>query len=375
MTVTNLYAPTRTVGNGVTTAFAFTFQITDETDIDVFLIDTGANTNKTVQTITTQYTVVINPSTDGGTITFVTAPPSTKDVILERDEDYTQTNDIPDVATIQESSIESPDDKNTRLIQQVLEITRRKIGLSTADDTLLSSFNYDIADLTSNSILRINSTGTGVGGTTLASLGAVGLPTTSGVAVYVGSDTFVAREIITSGSILAIDGKGLTGNITLDSTPTDNTISTNTTNIATNLASIVALQAAGLVIKEVAELSFSRAMDSTGSQTLAHGLSGTPLLLVGIGSANADEGGTGFGVCVKKTGAATFAQVWMSKNKSGTGISGGFENSLLGYHITAGGVSDAKGVVTAIDTTNITLTWTQNGSATDTIKYKVIAIV
>lgn len=228
MTTENLYEPTRTVGNGVTVAFTVSFKIDDETDLDVYLIDTGANTNKALQTLTTDYTVTINTTSEGGTITFLTAPPSTKDVIIERTEDYKQPTDIPDVATIQESVIEGSLDKNTRLIQQILEITNRKIGITVEDETLVSAFDTNIQDFTSGALLQINSTATGIGATNLAdiSLSAIGLPTTSGIAVFTGTNTFISRQILTSGSVIVVNPTGVAGDITVDSTVTDNNIAT-----------------------------------------------------------------------------------------------------------------------------------------------------
>lgn len=138
MTISKQYAPTRTVGNGATTEFTANWRVTDETDLDVYLIDTGATTNKTLQTITTEYTVTINDTTETATVTFITAPPATKDVILEQTVAETQPTNIPDVATIRENTLETAYDRNTRLIQQLSEKLGRQFQATVEDNTNLT---------------------------------------------------------------------------------------------------------------------------------------------------------------------------------------------------------------------------------------------
>ena len=80
MTVSSVYTPVRLDGNGSVVAFAFGFKINDASELKVYLVDDATNT-KVLQTITTDYTLVINTTTEGGTVTFVTAPTKPSELI------------------------------------------------------------------------------------------------------------------------------------------------------------------------------------------------------------------------------------------------------------------------------------------------------
>lgn len=219
MTVAKTYAPTRTVGNGVTSAFTANFRVTDTSDPLVTLMDTGAITNPAVQVLDTDYSVTINESSETATITFLlTDPPATKDVLIESVLAYTQPADLPDVANIQESVLETAYDRNTRLIQQLSEKIGRQISMSVEDSTNKPSFDFELPTaLTSNGIIQINNTGLGFAVGSLASAGAISVPTTSGIEVYLGGNTTVSRSLSALGDIQISDPSGLSGNPTIDS--------------------------------------------------------------------------------------------------------------------------------------------------------------
>lgn len=143
MTVFKIYEPTRTIGNGATVNFVADFQVADVTELVIKLIDTGATTNEVLQIITTDYTVAINETTENATVTFLTPPPGTKDVIIERVLAETQPTKIPDVATIRENILEGSYDKNTKLVQQLSEKIGRQLATSVVNDTLLT-YDYDL---------------------------------------------------------------------------------------------------------------------------------------------------------------------------------------------------------------------------------------
>lgn len=360
MTTSNIYEPTRTVGNGIVVAFTFNFKLDDETDMDVYLIDTGANTNKVLQTITTDYTVAINTTSEGGTITFGTPPPSTKDVILERTEDYTQPTDIPDVATIQESVLEDSYDKNTRLIQQIFELTSRKIGISVEDKTLVSSFDPEIDNFTSGAILQVNGDATGITATALASLSAIGVPTTSGIAVYTGANTFVARELLTSGSVIVTNPKGLTGDITVETTVLDIKVSAAEVDISALQSNVTELQ-----VNKFQRLSLSLdATDVTNSQSIAHTLSGIPTDIVclatdGLTATDQSSNGQCF------TDGSTFVQAATGFDDSGANGASLHADSIAGLG-NADGTAKQLYKITGATASAITLLNTKTGSPTGT---------
>ena len=105
-------------GNGATVAFAFTFRVFAAADLEVYL-------DGVLQTLTTHYSVSIDASVEGGTVTFVTAPASSVSVLIKRILDYTQPSDIPTASDFPEATIENALDRATMLIVQLKEILSR----------------------------------------------------------------------------------------------------------------------------------------------------------------------------------------------------------------------------------------------------------
>lgn len=114
-------------GDNSTTVFSFPFKIFSNTDIQVYTID--SSNVFTLKTLTTDYTVSINDG-EGGSVTFLSAPASTVDVLIIRVLNYTQPTDIPRESNIPEKSLEDAYDRATMLIQQVEEQVERSIKFS-----------------------------------------------------------------------------------------------------------------------------------------------------------------------------------------------------------------------------------------------------
>jgi hypothetical protein len=96
MSISNTTYITSGVTDGVTTNFSFPFRIFLTTDILVYLYPTGQPQNAVLQTLGTQYSVTISPSnSEGGSITFVTAPASGQTYLIVRQEPFTQSLSIP----------------------------------------------------------------------------------------------------------------------------------------------------------------------------------------------------------------------------------------------------------------------------------------
>jgi len=120
MTVSNIYAPVSYVGDASTVAFAFSFEIFDETDLVVIsrVDSTGVGT---VQTLTTHYTVSAAPYDFGGTVTMVTAPAVGVTLILKRDVPNTQILDLANSGVLPAENVETAFDRSTMQIQQIDE--------------------------------------------------------------------------------------------------------------------------------------------------------------------------------------------------------------------------------------------------------------
>lgn len=129
MSVTNQTDKIYGSGNGVTTVFSFPFKIFDVTQIVAYLINvaTGAVTGPLI--ITTNYSVAINPSTDGGTVTFVVAPPTGYTWFLKRTVPYTQAAVIPTEGTFPGKQFENQLDLMTMMVIQDQEAITRCLQL------------------------------------------------------------------------------------------------------------------------------------------------------------------------------------------------------------------------------------------------------
>ena len=94
MTVTNTTSTVEAAGNGVTTAFSFSFKAQATTDIDVYKVNTSTLV-ATLQTIVTDYAVTLNAVTEGGTVTYVVAPTASENSFIKRKMTLDQQTDIP----------------------------------------------------------------------------------------------------------------------------------------------------------------------------------------------------------------------------------------------------------------------------------------
>lgn len=188
MVVENTTSRVDYTGNGVTVAFDFDFKVFAQGDIEVYV-------DGVLQTITTDYTVTLNTSTEGGTVTFVTAPANAKGVIIKRALDLTQANRLPIEGNLPETVIEQTSDKNTMLIQQLNDLIGR--CLQFANDIDLTSVSTEIPALVAGNLLGVNATATGLQLYTTASISNILLPTpTLGyIATGDGTDNFVFQEL------------------------------------------------------------------------------------------------------------------------------------------------------------------------------------
>ncbi|MCH7640996.1 hypothetical protein IID22_02275 [Patescibacteria group bacterium] len=232
MTVSDTYTPQRDVGNGVTTAFAFSHNVASTSEVVVHKVVRATNA-KTLQVegSSSDYTVTLNTTTEGGTVNYAVAPLSTEDSLIERLVTYDQNSDIPNVGDVREDKIEGADDKLTRLAQQLREIQDRTVKASVERDTANAGFNYTLPPFASNAVIAFNNTISGFSAKTLASLSSVGLPSTSGLAVYVGGNTLTSRTLSALGNIKLSNALVTLGNPLIISSAIDQNI----TDVANNL--------------------------------------------------------------------------------------------------------------------------------------------
>ncbi len=157
MTVSNQTSKIRYIGNGSTVAFSFPFKIFSAADLEVYRI-VQATDVAILQTLTTHYTVAINAHSDGGTVTFVSAPPSTDDVLIKRTLARTQSTDLPAVSNFPEQSIEDALDKGAMIDAEIDEKLGRSLKFAETSEFTGVAF----PELVAGKFLKANALGTGL---------------------------------------------------------------------------------------------------------------------------------------------------------------------------------------------------------------------
>ncbi|MFZ5565975.1 MAG: hypothetical protein ACOY95_03130 [Pseudomonadota bacterium] len=137
-------------GDGVTVNFDFEFKVFAETDVLVIqaVTATGAETEKT---ITTDYTVTLNPnqeSSPGGRVTMLVAPPAGQTITLTSEVPNLQGKTITSLGGFFPQVLNDALDRLTVLVQQVRRDVARsvKVNLSstTTPDQLLADINNSV---------------------------------------------------------------------------------------------------------------------------------------------------------------------------------------------------------------------------------------
>jgi hypothetical protein len=114
MTVSNTNSRNTATGDGVMTAFTFTFKAFAPSELQVFV-------NGVLKTLTTDYTVTITQIPEGGTVTFVTPPPNGQPVVIRRNLSATQPTALPTEDRLPAATLETAFDRAVMLIQQTVE--------------------------------------------------------------------------------------------------------------------------------------------------------------------------------------------------------------------------------------------------------------
>ena len=156
MTVSSSTSSVSYSGNGATTGFSYTFKIFANSDLVVSLKNNTTGVS-TTQTLTTDYTVSGAGSDSGGTVTFVTAPPSGNTVIIRRVLPYTQETDYTENDPFPAASHEDALDKLTMLTQQ----NRDEDAIKLPDGDVTSGINNVVPNVVdrANTLLGFDATG------------------------------------------------------------------------------------------------------------------------------------------------------------------------------------------------------------------------
>ena len=118
-------------GNGITTAFTYSFLIFDATHVKVYVYDTATEAT-TLKTLTSDYTVSGVLSTTGGTVTFTTPPLATQTVTLVRQVGLVQNMDLSNSGGWYPENHERAFDTLTMIAQQLQEQLNRAVTVDVA---------------------------------------------------------------------------------------------------------------------------------------------------------------------------------------------------------------------------------------------------
>ena len=132
MTVSNSDNKNFTNTDGSKVIFDFDFKVFSETDLEVYVVD--ASGNATLKTITTHYLVTIDTTSEGGYVTFLTAPATAQQVLIRRILPITQPTDIPNFGSIREEQLETELDRRAMIESQLQEQLDRTIKFGITSD-------------------------------------------------------------------------------------------------------------------------------------------------------------------------------------------------------------------------------------------------
>ena len=130
MTISSTSNKKTYTGNGSTTEFAYDFKILDSSHLKVITRLIASPYTETTQTETTHYSISGVGSASGGTVTFVSAPADTLQVILLRETPQTQLTDWIENDPASSQNFEDAVDKAMMSIQDMQETLGRTLKVS-----------------------------------------------------------------------------------------------------------------------------------------------------------------------------------------------------------------------------------------------------
>lgn len=157
MTISTTIIKSSASGNGSTSAFTYSFKITDDDDIQVII--RSANGTEIVKSKGTHYNVS-GVGNNSGTVTFTSGniPASGETVLLRRSTPKTQAMDLIDNDPMSADTIETAHDKVISITQELQEQVDRSLKLSRTNTMTSTEFTNSATDR-ANKILAFDSSG------------------------------------------------------------------------------------------------------------------------------------------------------------------------------------------------------------------------
>lgn len=141
MAISDNYLPTKTLGNGATTIFSFSWKGLSTEFVKVFSqnVSTGVITE-----LTTGFTKALNSNGIGGTITFSVAPTSSVYIIIARETPKTQTDPYSTSSGFPAATVESNFDKLVAMIQEDSDKLLRSFSFPLGTDVVAEGYSTDV---------------------------------------------------------------------------------------------------------------------------------------------------------------------------------------------------------------------------------------
>ncbi len=309
MSVTSTINRVREEGNGTKTVFSFSFPIFAASELQVYNV-VRATDVATLKTITTHYTVSINSSSEGGTVTWLTAPTAAQDSLILRVVPYSQDADIPTESNFPEAQIENQLDRLCMMCIQLKVITDRCVQAGVAEDTV-----------------------------TLAALSA-------SVAAAAASATAAASSATAAASSATAAASSATA--------------------AASSATAAAASAASVTPLSVKVGSFTRDLTAVSGAVAYTGLGFTPKAIILFGGKQSTLGFS--------WGFASSSVMGSVADRGAAGGNYYEINSAVLLQTDESGGVNQTAVLTSFNADGFTLTWTKNGSPSGTGTYQYLAI-
>jgi hypothetical protein len=123
MSVTSLDFQNQYTTDGVSFSYPFTWTTISQNEVTVYL-------NNVAQVLGTNFTVQLNPTGIGGTITFLTIPAANQALLIQRVDDFLQPNNFGNNQALPPQTLVQMFDKLTIMCQQLLQQSTLSLALS-----------------------------------------------------------------------------------------------------------------------------------------------------------------------------------------------------------------------------------------------------
>ena len=334
------------VANGVTTVYSFPFGMLDPA-YSLVILQNIATGGQTIKTLNTDYAVTLNSGTEGGTITFNTAPASGNNVIIGRSTPPDQLIPLATSSGFQALTVMNMFDKVTAAMQEVINQAKLFISFPTGSTCTNAQYptpvdgmalvwngtNGNIRNSSTNidtviSSVQASATNAATSATNAASSASTASAAANNASASATSATNAAASSVNNASTATTQASSATTSATAaansaTSAASSATSASNSATSATTSATTATTQASNA--SNSASSASTSATNATSSANSASTSAGTASTQASNASSSAITAAT---QATNASNSATLAQNWASQS---TGLVGGVDYSAKYY--------------------------------------------